>query len=196
VDSGFFREGIFFNSDPHAVTFQHGYFKELASVLTAFNKSEVKTDAATSALELLNSTPVLVIPSGGLYGYENSGFFKATLDQYVKEGGTLVVFAQQHGYEFGILPTPPDPVTGEARPLTAYGWTEDQSCYTNAVYLDTYHQVLSGLSAATVTANVDGYFTSYPDTAVILLRRSVNGQPALLLYEYGLGRCYSFSCMV
>jgi hypothetical protein len=30
VDSGFIREGFYFNSDPNAVTFQNGYFNELS----------------------------------------------------------------------------------------------------------------------------------------------------------------------
>ncbi len=36
--------------------------------------------------------------------------------------------------------------------------------------------------------SVDGYFTQYPDNSTILLRRTANGQPAMLMYDYGLGK--------
>ena len=47
---------------------------------------------------------------------------------------------------------------------------------------------LSGQSRGTPTLNVDGYFTNYPSNATVILRRTVNGQPALLTYDYGLGK--------
>jgi hypothetical protein len=39
----------------------------------------------------------MLVPTGGFYGLKNSTTVKALLDDYVKNGGTLVVFAQQHG---------------------------------------------------------------------------------------------------
>lgn len=60
VDSGFIREGALpLYSDPHAVTFQNGFAKELTSFIDAYRKIEVKTDAASTALQLTNSTPLL-----------------------------------------------------------------------------------------------------------------------------------------
>ena len=53
-------------------------------------------------------------------------------------GGTLVVFAQQRGYEFNVLPTP------DGNPVTGYGWVEDHACFMNSVVIDTWHQVLAG----------------------------------------------------
>ena len=35
---------------------------------------------------------------------------------------------------------------------------------------------------------MDGYFTDYPSNATVILRRTSNGQPDLLMYEYGQGR--------
>ncbi|MBI4680955.1 MAG: hypothetical protein HY753_07075, partial [Nitrospirae bacterium] len=100
VDSGFLLSGdSLFNSDPNGLIFQNGYKEEVLSVFNGLKKSDVQTDTSSSALDLNTSTPLLLIPSGGLYGLENSAFFKATLDEYVKNGGTLIVFAQQHGYE-------------------------------------------------------------------------------------------------
>jgi hypothetical protein len=35
----------------------------------------------------------------------------------VKNGGTLVALAQQHGYDWGLLPAPVDPETREKMPV-------------------------------------------------------------------------------
>ncbi|MEW6609918.1 MAG: hypothetical protein AB1414_21140, partial [bacterium] len=56
-----------------------------------------------------------------------------------------------------------------------------------ALYIDNWHQVLSGQSSATISASVDGYFTSYPDSTTILLRRTKNNEPAMIMYPYGQG---------
>ncbi len=68
-----------------------------------------------------------------------------------------------------------------------YGYQEDQNCSFNSVYIDTYHPVLSNFSTSTLSIGVDGYFTSYPASSTILLRRTANGQPAMILYPYGQG---------
>ncbi|NOY64546.1 MAG: hypothetical protein GXO97_04010, partial [Nitrospirae bacterium] len=112
---------------------------------------------------------------------ENSEMFRELLNEYVRQGGTLIVFAQQHGYEYSVLPIP------DGKPLSGYGWAEDQSCRYRSVYIDTYHQILSGQRNITPSVNVDGYFTQYPDNSTILLRRTSNGQPAMLMYQYGNG---------
>jgi hypothetical protein len=59
--------------------------------------------------------PVLLIPSGGLHGMASSplaggsqrgvGSFRARLEEYARRGGTIVAFAQQHGYERAVLLT-------------------------------------------------------------------------------------------
>jgi sugar lactone lactonase YvrE len=137
--------------------------------------------------EIVKDHPVLLVPTGGFYGLRSSSTVKALLDEYVKNGGTLVVFTQQHGYDWEILPTPVNPQTGEKEPVTGYGYQEDQSCQFNSVYIDTYHPVLSAFSTSTANIGVDGYFTSYPDNSTILLRRVSNGQPAAIIYPYGSG---------
>ena len=131
---------------------------------------------------LIKNQPVLLVPSGALSGFRDSTLLKASLDEYVKQGGTLIILAQQHCYNFSVVPTP------DGKTITGYGWEEDQNCFSDAVSIDTWHQMLSGQSRSTPTVNVDGYFTSYPANATILLRRTANGQPALLMYEHGAGR--------
>ncbi|MEW6104041.1 MAG: triple tyrosine motif-containing protein, partial [bacterium] len=71
-------------------------------------------------LSLFTKYPILLIPTGGLDGL-NTQSFKEKLKDYAKGGGTIICFAQQYGEDFQILPGS----------LTAYGWREDQSCYSS-----------------------------------------------------------------
>ena len=96
-------------------------------------------------------------------------------------GGTAVVFSQQHGSDFSVLPT------SDGRPIKGWGWLEDNSCYTNAAYIETFHPMLASQSKSVVTSNIDGYFDSIPDNAIVLLRRVKNGLPAMFMYPYGQG---------
>jgi hypothetical protein len=129
--------------------------------------------------EIVRDQPVMFVPTGGFYGLKNSDAVKTRLEEYVKNGGTLVLLAQRHGYDWGLLPTPADPATGDKRPVSGYGYQEDQSCQFNSVYIDTYYSILSVFSTSTANIGVDGYFTSYPEGSTILLRRTANGQPAM-----------------
>ncbi|MEJ5312454.1 MAG: hypothetical protein WHX52_22035 [Anaerolineae bacterium] len=131
--------------------------------------------------------PVLLIPSGGLYGLENDAAFRARLEEYARLGGVIVAFAQQHGYEYAALPGGlPSPAGGGG--LSGYGWNEDISCFQSALRMETWHPILAGFSRDTLTVHVDGYFAPvegrWPDGAQVLLSRTANGQPAALLYPY------------
>ncbi|HNT78680.1 MAG TPA: hypothetical protein PKH77_27035, partial [Anaerolineae bacterium] len=123
--------------------------------------------------------PVLLIPTGGLFGLENDTAFRARLAEYTRLGGALVTFAQQHGYEYYALPG------GE---LDGYGWDEDISCFKAALTMETWHPALSSFRRDTLTVHVDGYFTRWPDEAQVLLSRTANGQPGVLTYSFGAGR--------
>jgi hypothetical protein len=135
--------------------------------------------------------PVLVIPSGGLYGLEESASFRARLEEYARQGGTILAFAQQHGYEYQALPGASSPPSqggagggSEGGRLGAYGWSEDVSCFDASLVMETWHPILSGFDRATLSAHVDGYFTSVPSGTQVLLSRTANGQPAAILYVY------------
>ncbi len=90
--------------------------------------------------------PLLIIPTGGLYGLDSSASFKSWLSDYVNSGGTLIVFTQQHGYEFDALP---------GGNLTGYGWFEDQSCQYGSVAISTYHPLFAGYTSTLLNVNVD-----------------------------------------
>ena len=165
---------------------KHGFYDEALALINATQQPVrlIDTEVDPSSLR---SYPILVIPSGGLIGLEKSAILKAILDEYVKNGGTLIVFSQPYGYHYSILPVPTE-LDGTTLPVNGYGWEEDQNCFANAVYLDTWHQMFAGQSRITPSTNVDGYFTIFPSTSTTLLRRTVNGQPAMLSYEHGQGR--------
>ncbi len=141
--------------------------------------SLVAPDAVGPSLRL--DHPVLLVPSGGLSGLGQSEMFRAGLEAYVREGGTALVFSQQYGADFRVLPTP------DGRPIGAWGWLQDNACYTNAAYVAAYHPALASVSGPLVTSQVDGYFDSIPDTATVLLRRAKNNAATFFIYPYGLG---------
>ena len=160
-----------------AVLFK-GFPLSTAKLLESFDEPTAFVDISFSP-DLAYAYPVLVIPSGGLYGLDSSPSFRYNLARYVENGGTLIVCSQQHGYEFNALPG------GE---VSGFGWLEDQSCHSSSVGISTYHPILSRQDSVISDVNVDGYFTKYPDNATILLSRTKNGMPAMLMYEYGNGR--------
>ncbi|MEW6609821.1 MAG: hypothetical protein AB1414_20655, partial [bacterium] len=129
----------------------------------------------------LQDFKVLVIPSYGLSGVDTSEILEWRLRKYVEEGGVVVCFTQKYGYEFEFLPGT----------VTGYGANEDQSCWTNAGYIDEYHPIMAGQDSANLDANADGYFTQWGEAKVIL-RRVKNQQPMLIMYQYGKG--YVVAC--
>ncbi len=105
--------------------------------------------------DMVKEHPVLVIPYGSLSFQQNNTSLKETLKQYVSNGGTIVVFAQQYGKQVeNIIPVP------EGEKLKVYGWREDQSCYNGSVYGSIKHPVLSSMGNDRASAAVDGYIQS------------------------------------
>ncbi|MCP4148843.1 MAG: hypothetical protein GY757_13940, partial [bacterium] len=130
---------------------------------------------------------VLIVPTGGLFGMENDTTFKHLLAKYVGLGGNIVCLAQQDTDDFSILPE------GSGGPLKAYGWREDQSCYSYSIFYDTMHPILSSQTNQRITAGVDGYFSTIPADSTVLLRRRKNHTPALLYYPAGAGKVFAAS---
>jgi hypothetical protein len=154
-----------------------GYTYDMQKLLSSFNEAVRTVSPSDISQTLAKETPLLIIPTAGLHGMENSDFFKTGLNEYVNQGGSILVLSQQYGYEYSVLPGG----------LSGYGWAEDQSCQSNSSYIDTWHNVLASQTKTTPSLNVDGYFTKYPDDTTVLLRRTANGQPAVLMYQYGNG---------
>jgi len=175
-------DGVSESRNPELLVLRNGFWEEAGSFINRLKRRFSYIEPDQSPLEMKDPPPILFIPSGGLYGMEKSSQFKSILEDYVSRGGTIIVFAQQHGYDFSPLPTP-DGVS-----LVCYGWREDQSCRSNSVYVDTWHPALSSTTKSLTSSPIDGYFAYYPPDSTALLSRRINGMPAMLAYPYGEGR--------
>ncbi|MBU1580757.1 MAG: hypothetical protein KJ754_15115, partial [Bacteroidetes bacterium] len=168
------------------VDYQVGKFGEIY-VFDIFQRESVRSFFKQYSKEVFfvgvggNSIPNLVIvPTGGLFGLEDDLIFKTSLQEYVRLGGTVIVFAQQYGSHIdNVVPIP------EGESLHTYGWREDQSCAGNAGYFKQMHPALASMTYQNVNINVDGYFGTYPSDTTVLLRRVSNQQPCLISYPYG-----------
>ncbi|MBU1146811.1 MAG: hypothetical protein KKD11_00455 [Candidatus Omnitrophica bacterium] len=163
---------------PDIAILANGFYNELAKLVIEKLEEPVRIVDHTFSPAILNDQKLLIIPSGGLSGLSNSDIFKKKLSEFVENGGTLICFTQQYGYDFTALPT------GK---LKAYGWQEDALCYTEAAYIKNFHQILSSQNKLYPDLKLDGYFTAWPDNTKVLLRRSKNLMPAMLMYEFGEG---------
>jgi len=79
----------------------NGFYKD--TLLLMDNLKEVAyLEGVNFTLKEIEKYRVLLIPSGRLHNLHSG--FKTRLEDYVKGGGTLLVFAQQNGNDYGLLP--------------------------------------------------------------------------------------------
>ena len=134
---------------------------------------------------LLDADPtkqkILFLPTGSLYGLRADSMEHAALESYVEQGGVVVAFTQPYGDDFSALPVP----AGET--LEAAGFKQDLSCFSGSAYPTMDHPILSGITSNSVTAGFDGFFRTIPSGATILLRRTISGEPCMILYPVGQG---------
>jgi streptogramin lyase/uncharacterized membrane protein len=173
-------------TSPDVALFAYGFYNPAISLMLKI-KEPVRFLDLDFDPSIIRDHPVMLVPTAGFAGFEQSVSLKAKLEEYVRSGGTIIAFAQQLGHHWNILPTPVNPATGETLPISGYGYQQDQNCQQNSVFIETYHPALSSFTSATIDVGVDGYFSSYPDNSIVLLRRTANGQPAMILYPYGNG---------
>ncbi|GEM_PF-2732357 len=122
IDTLFASLALKFSKIADTTLWKKGYWSEGGDLLNFFKMEAALVESDQSPLNMQPPAPVWILPTGSLYGEEGDLALKYSLDEYIKNGGTALVFAQQHGSDFSILPTPSD------LPLYAYGWREDQSC--------------------------------------------------------------------
>jgi len=163
---------------PDVAVLANGYYNEMRKLVIEKIGEPVRIVDHAFEPYLLDEQKVMMIPTGGLSGLSHSAIFKNKLSEYVKNGGVVICFSQQYGYDFNALP---------GGKISAYGWQEDASCYTKAAYIENFHQALSSQDESYPDIKLDGYFTDYPDGATVLLRRSKNQMPAMLMYNFGKG---------
>lgn len=165
------------NRAPYVAVLDSGFSDSTMALLGTLNEPFTIVDANFDP-EIVHDHPILLVPSGGFYGLDNSDVFKYKLERYAAMGGTIIALAQQHGYEYAPLPGYVD----------GYGWLEDQKCVLEAVFINEYSHMFAWINTNTLSINADGYFTEYPENSTILLRRTANAQPAMLMYPWGEGR--------
>ncbi|MGA9750648.1 MAG: CARDB domain-containing protein [Acidobacteriota bacterium] len=124
---------------------------------------------------------ILVLPTGSLYGLRADSTEAQALKGFVEGGGVAVSFTQPYGDDFSALPVP------AGQTLQAAGYKQDLSCFADSAYPTMEHPILSGITRTTVTAGFDGYFRTIPTNATVLLRRTISGEPCLILYPVGQG---------
>ena len=157
--------------------FSNGYSELMNNLL-----SGLYFTSPESPEKLLKASPIIVIPSGGLFGKENDTTLRIVLQEYVRLGGTILVFGQQYGAHFEkLMPVP------EGETLKAFGWREDQSCINGSSYFSSSHPVLSSSPGGLVQIAVDGHFPQIPTGSTVILKKRTNNEPVLLHYKYGQG---------
>jgi len=164
---------------PDIAVLANGYYNELIKLILEKVGEPIRLIDHTFSPSILDEQKLLIIPSGGLSGLSHSAIFRKKLSEFAKNGGTIVCFSQQYGYDFTTLP---------GGILKGYGWQEDVSCHSNATYIENFHQILSSQNQLYPDIKIDGYFTDYPDDAKVLLRRTKNLMPAMLMYDFGEGK--------
>ncbi|NAT11371.1 hypothetical protein C4E22_07545, partial [ANME-1 cluster archaeon AG-394-G06] len=95
--------GDIYKSGSDIAVLSRGFYSDFANLLAELGESSTSVDVAIP-IEELKSYHVFIIPGGGLFGLDALSSFKTKLEQYVSNGGTLIVFSQQHGYEFDAAP--------------------------------------------------------------------------------------------
>lgn len=80
-------------------------YKNFTSLLSKLKIPIIYSDIYSSVVEMQEvQNKILILPTGSLAGLETSEILKTNLSEFVKQGGILVVFTQQQGYEFSVLP--------------------------------------------------------------------------------------------
>ncbi|MCZ7382636.1 MAG: right-handed parallel beta-helix repeat-containing protein [Candidatus Methanoperedens sp.] len=159
--------------DPKIGVLNNGFAQGIISHLS---KNGEQVGMVNVKLDELDKYSILVVPSGGLHGV-GTKMFKSNLEKFVNNGGILVVFDQQVGFDYNSIP-------GN---LEAFGWQQDQSCQYGSAAMTSFHPILSGQLSTISSFNVDGFFTKWPENATIVLTRVKNGFPVLVTYPHGHG---------
>ena len=165
-------------SVPEVALLRGGEYKPLMDFLLENHVPVALVDSQVTLDELVQFDTLLV-PSGAFSGL-GTQTFQDILESFTLAGGTIVSFTQQYGFDFEVLPG------GDQ--IDAYGWAEDQACQFRSSSISAYIPAFASQTSATPNFNVDGYFMDWPSDGLVLLRRTANDQPAMVVYNYGLGR--------
>jgi ligand-binding sensor domain-containing protein len=168
---------VTFSVNPDVSILKSGYYKEAISLISKFIDINVFEGKEINSKDF-GTKPVLIIPSGGLYGKEHDAALKLILAEYVRCGGNIIALSQQADRHFSILPG------CRGTQLVGYGWASDQSCYSGSSYYENMHPAISAFYtwAGVGTMNSDGYFEEFGENCTVLLRRTKNRKPLAMVY--------------
>ncbi len=165
---------------PDVAILREGYYKSTKNLLEELKEPFLLVDI-DNLLEI--SQKILIIPTGALFGLEDSCLFRLKLEKFVERGGTIICFSQSQGTEYQVLP--------RGNEIVAKGYREAQSCQSRNAEIDTYAPFLSPMKGNLASTAQDGYFSLIPLGSTIYLRTSTRGgYPILFSYPLGKGRVY------
>lgn len=170
-------ESISHTEGPAQIAILESGFEDNVGELLSLFKEPFDIISFTASAQEMKKYKVVIIPSSGLEGMEKSEIFRANLDEYVKHGGIIISFTTPQGEEWTALPGG----------IQGYGAAQDMYCFANSAQISEYHPVLAGQKDLTFDGGIDGFFTMWPENAKVLLKRTKNNMPALILYPYGSG---------
>lgn|GEM_PF-5660162 len=159
-----------------------GFSNEARSMLTGLGYSSVLVDpTGFDPNSLLQQSKILVMPSGSAAGLSNSSNFITNLKYYVQNGGILIVFDQQNGSDFSVLPGNP----------TGIGWAESSSWSNGSAIFSAGAVKGTGFADLVQTGPLsiptDGSITSWPTGAKVLSLNASDSSATSVLYPYGKG---------
>jgi hypothetical protein len=135
----------------------------------------------------LSDLKVLVIPTNGLRSMENWPYFWQRIEEYVSNGGYLIVLDQPYGNLYSRLPGSPQ----------GRGFEEDLSCTGMFTLLQENNPAVYGQRFKQCQYPTDGYFTWLPPGATKHAIRLLRGGAAsTITYPYGAGRLFATSCYI
>jgi hypothetical protein len=158
---------------------RNGNTEAMDNLLAKIGRQCLYVEEDFNPQESLKKINLLIIPTGGLWGTGKSEYFKTLLENFLNGGGHILCFAQQDSLDYQALPLP----AGES--LHALGWRNSQSCLQGSLYFSQTGPIFSGQTSQRISAGVDGGFSTVPKSAEILVKRTVNQEPAMIAYPYG-----------
>jgi len=143
----------------------NGNVEAMEKLLEKIGRDWIYVEKDFNPVDLVETVNLLIIPTGGLFGIDSSSLnFRLSLEQYVSCGGSILCFAQQDSESFQALPG------GEN--LHALGWRNSQSCYQGSIYFSQTGPIFAGQTSQRISAGVDGGFSTVPQSAEILVKRT------------------------
>jgi len=91
IDVGDFTS---FSTNPEVFVLKSGYYKEAICLISKFTNEINIFDGSENLYDFNQSRSIALIPSGGLVGKENDTMLEYTLEDYVRNGGFLIVLCQ------------------------------------------------------------------------------------------------------